>query len=272
MGKYEPIKEPIRASVRKFVKYIMTGLKALLIATPLLAEETEERLTVFAASSLTDVLSAQAKAWASATGQQAPRLSFGASATMARQIEAGAPAHLFISANANWTTLLVAADRANQPVDLVKNRLVLVVNEQHAVAAEFTPTLAGFQALIRNRRLVLADPTSAPVGQYAKSFLMAAGLWDALRNQLAYAANARQALRLTERAGLPAFVYESDAAASKRIKIIYRVPEAQTSPILYQAVVIRKAPTVASNFLAFLLSKEASALWQDHGFLTIASN
>jgi len=254
---------------------LMITIFALLGSVPLTAGEAvrrEQALIVFAASSLTDVLTAQSNAWASATGNIKPKLAFGASATMARQIQSGAPANLFISANPIWTQSLVDAGRAQSATSLISNRLVLVVPANESYLPPFKPSAAGFNELLKGRRLALADPVTAPAGQYAKSYLMAIDLWQNLEPRLAYAPNVRQALRLVEAGGIPAFVYESDALASPKTHIAYTVPEGLSPPILYQAAVIQPENAAAHSFLNFLTGQTAVHIWEKHGFRRIASN
>jgi len=248
---------------------------ALLASASLSAEETgqeEKPLVIFAASSLTDVLAAQASVWIKSAGKQHPKLSFGASATMARQIQMGAPADLYISANPVWMQILTKSGKANKATALISNQLVLVVPIGDKPVNAFEPTVASFHELLTGRRLAIADPALAPAGQYAKAYLSGTGLWATLATRLAYAPNVRQALRLAESGGLPAFVYESDALASARVRIVYIVPPMAIPPIVYQAATLKPESPDARAFLAYLASEAAGSLWEKYGFHKIASN
>jgi len=236
------------------------------------AEDEREPVIAFAAASLTTVLDEQARRWHALTGAPAPRLSFGASGTMARQIQAGAPVSLFISANPQWSNMLVRSGHAAKLANIAENQLVLVAPKNTAAPTSFHASSDDFRRLLKGRRLVLADPALAPAGAYAKSFLQKNGLWDQLKDQVAYAQNVRQALRLTERGGLPAFVYASDAAVSTRVRILYTVPTDLTEPIRYEAALIKGTNADAVAFLTYLQSPEAAPVWEKHGFHQIASN
>ena len=240
-------------------------------ASPL-AEDGRDPIIAFAAASLTTVLDEQARHWRALTGAPFPRLSFGASGTMARQIQAGAPANLFISANPHWTNMLVRSGHASKLANIAENRLVLVAPENAATPTNFNASRDDFTRLLKARRLALADPALAPAGAYAKAFLQKTGLWEHLKDQVAYAQNVRQALRLAERGSLPAFVYASDAATSARVRILYTVPTDLTEPIRYEAALINSTNTDADAFLAYLQSPDAVTVWEKHGFRKIASN
>ncbi|MCJ9429448.1 molybdate ABC transporter substrate-binding protein [Kordiimonas marina] len=256
-------------------------LSAILCATALIlggqaarADEPKKPLIVFAAASLTDVLKAEATAWARETGKPMPRLSFGASATMARQVAAGAPADLMLSANPAWVQMLEKGGfLSGAPVPLVKNSLVLVVPSRGAAG---TPghlvTRELIEKTVGGGKLALADPAIAPAGAYARAFLEHIGLWLPLKPRLALAPNVRQALLLVERGGLPGFVYGSDAAASKRVIILGTVPEGSTKPILYMAGMTKAAQADANAFLTYLTSPASGPVWRRFGFTPIVSN
>jgi len=240
--------------------------------TILCAQDAGKPSIVFAASSLTDVLKEHATNWGKTSNSTKPRFSFGASATMARQIEAGAPAHLFISANPKWSGHLKRQGLAQQLVTIASNQLVLVAPSGTPPPVHFEPTQDHFTKLLKGGRLVLANPATAPAGEYALNFLQQSGLWDTLNQHIAYAQNVRQALRLTERGGLPAFVYNSDAKANDAVNIVYVVPEGATAPILYQAALLQNSNDTTAAFLNFLRSTDATPTWKKYGFGKIASN
>jgi molybdate transport system substrate-binding protein len=245
---------------------------SLFLSAPSRAEDKNERPIVFAASSLTSILPELAQKWSKVSGNPVPRLAFGASATMARQIRAGAPAHLFISANPHWTELLVQEHRVVRIANIASNRLVLVIPRGAAGNLAFKPSASGFNLLLKGRRLALADPATAPAGAYARTFLMNATVWRALEGQIAYTQNVRQALLLAERGGLPAFVYNSDAKSSSQVDILYAVPPEMSGTILYQAALLEPANAASEEFLTFLQAKSVVPLWEKYGFSKIASN
>jgi len=258
---------------KSFLRLIITLSVLGTTVTPALAAEHDKPFIVFAAASLTDVLKAEATNWAQETGKPMPRLSFGASATMARQVAAGAPADLMLSANPAWVKMLEKGRHlAGVPVPLVKNSLVLVVPSQGKAG---TPGKRVTKDLIEQTvgkgKLALADPAIAPAGAYARAFLKQVGLWQPLKPRLALAPNVRQALLLVERGGLPGFVYGSDAAASKRVTILGTVPEDGTTPILYMAGLTKVAQADAKAFLAYLTSPAAAPVWRQYGFTPLVS-
>ena len=243
-------------------------------AIPLYATDEKPQdspLIVFAAASLTSTLDVHGAAWAEVSGRPAPRFVFGGSATMARQIQKGAPADIFISANAYWVDYLSKQNRliASSGHPIARNTLVLAIPKTALATNPFTPTKEGFALLLGGRRLVLADPALAPAGDYAKSYLIEAGLWPALNDQIALVSNVRQALRLVETAGLPAFIYASDAYQSQKVSVLFRIPNTMAPPILYQASILGKQARGALSFIQFLRSADAKAIWQKFGFQAV---
>lgn len=189
---------------------------------------------------------------------------------MARQIQKGAPADIFISANGYWVDYLSKQKGLNTSgAQLVaRNALVLAVQKSKGPTRSFTPTKEAFASLLSGGRLVLADPALAPAGDYAKSYLIKVGLWAALEDQVAFVPNVRQALRLVETAGLPAFIYASDAYQSQKVSVLFKIPNTMTPPIQYQASILGKQTRQAHSFIQFLRSSDATLIWQEYGFQT----
>jgi len=250
---------------------VYTVLCLTLVSGLVHAQDNGKRPIVFAASSLTSVLSEQAAYWSEKTGMPAPRLSFGASATMARQIQAGAPAHIYISANPVWSEMLEKSGHTLQRINIASNQLVLVIPKNLKPPLPFKATPAYFKQLLSGRHLAIADPQVAPAGAYARSYLKQARLWESVQQKIAYGQNVRQALRLAERGGLPAFVYKSDAIVSDNVSVLFEVPADMTDVILYQAALLKRAGTPSISFLTYLQTNEASTIWQKHGFSEIVS-
>jgi molybdate transport system substrate-binding protein len=190
---------------------------------------------------------------------------------MARQIQAGAPAHIYISANPVWSEMLEKAGHARQLVNIASNQLVLVVPKNLKRTLPYEATPAYFKQLLGSQRLAIADPQTAPAGAYARSYLKQAGIWKNVERQIAYGQNVRQVLRLAEKGGLPAFVYKSDATASESVSILFEVPAGMTDIILYQAALLKRAGAPSIAFLKYLQTIDASIIWQKHGFNKIAS-
>ncbi len=243
-------------------------------ALPLLAllphaAQAQAALTVFAAASLQDGLRALARDWA-ARGHAMPRLSFAASSALARQIEQGAPADLFLSADEPWMDHLQARDLIlpGSRVSALGNALVLVAPPGAAPSAPLArgtdlPALLGPQG-----RLALADPAHVPAGRYARAALEWMGQWEALAPHLARAENVRAALLLVERGEAPlGIVYASDALALPALRVLGAFPPESHPPITYPFALTRRAASNAGALLAFLTGPEAMPTWQRHGFL-----
>jgi len=251
----------------RFIKTIIITTLGFALPTGIAqARENEERPLVFAASSLTSVLTKHASNWSQTSGKSIPRLSFGASATMVRQIRSGAPAHIFISANPAWTQLLADAGETKSINNIAGNQLVLVKPANQILQGTFQPTEAYFRRLIGTRRLAMANPELAPLGAYTQSYLRKIGVWDKLEGNLAYAQNARQTLRLVERGGLAAFVYKSDAFNNEKVAIIFSAPAALTGQITYQAALLQHSSPSSLSFYEYLMSAEARPTWIKYGF------
>lgn len=225
--------------------------------------------TVFAASSLTDALRDIAALYAHA-GHPAPRLSFGASSALARQIDQGAPANVYLSADERWMSwlqernLLVPGTRRN----LLRNSLVLIVPKDRARKVTIGPNLDLAALLGPDGRLATGEPATVPVGIYAEQALRTLGLWDKAQSRLAPAENVRAALLLVERGEAAAgIVYATDAAASRKVAVAGTFPESSHDPITYPVALVRGGDTPeAGAVLAFLEGPEARAAFERYGF------
>src|SRR5262245_49579605 len=205
--------------------YLRAGLGVLLtLARPALAEE----LTVFAASSLTEAVKEVAASFEKITGHHVV-FNFGGSNDLARQIKAGAPADVFFSADAAQMDGLVSAGlvRAEDRVDVLSNVLVVVV------PAGASTRVASPADLGRLRRIALADPEAVPAGVYARRWLEAAGVWDAVRESVVPALDVRAALSAVESGHVDAgIVYRTDAAISRQVSVAFEVPRDKAPPIV----------------------------------------
>ncbi|MBS7809395.1 molybdate ABC transporter substrate-binding protein [Roseococcus pinisoli] len=241
-----------------------------LLAAPAMPRAQEAPLTVFAAASLTDAMRTLAQEWQS-RGNPAPRLSFAASSALARQIEQGAPAELFMSADEPWMdylqerNLIVNATR----VSPISNALVLVAPSNAAQPVELTRTTNLAALLGANGRIATGDPAHVPVGRYAQAALTWMGQWDAIAPRLARADNVRSALLLVERGEAPyGIVYATDAAASTGVRVVGTFPAESHAPVTYPFALTRRAEgsAQARALLAYLTGPEAAPVWQRYGF------
>jgi molybdate transport system substrate-binding protein len=238
-----------------------------LLLVPLMARAQE--LTVFAAASLTDAMKDISAQWAQA-GHQPLRLSFGSSSTLARQIEQGAPANVFASADEKWMDYL--ADKKlivpDTRKDLLGNDLVLVVPANKPQHVTIVPgfNLAGM--LGPDGRVATGDPAHVPVGIYAEQALKKLGIWDTVSPRLARADDVRSALLLVERGEAPAgIVYGTDAAVSKAVMVAGTFPADSHDPISYPFAVVKADDTPeARALMTYLSGPEARAIFVKRGF------
>lgn len=234
-------------------------------AAPLAAAET---LTVFAAASLKNALDDVDAAFAGAGGGKVVA-SYAASSTLVRQIEQGAPADVFISADADWMDY--ARDkrliRDDTRVDLLGNRLVLIAPKTSALAEVTIGPSFDLAALAGDGRIVTGDMRAVPVGRYARAALEKLGAWRTAEPKMAMAENVRAALALVARGEAPlGIVYETDARVEPNVKIIGRFPEDSHPPIVYPVAATVTAKPDVGRYLAFLRSAEAKAAFERHGF------
>lgn len=226
------------------------------------------RITVFAAASLSDVMQRVGAAFTSAHATQV-RFSFAASSTLARQIEAGAPADILASANTAWMDYLgerglTDADSVTVPV---RNSLVLVGNRQRF--GDGATLALALDELHPGERLVLGDPAHVPAGIYARQALQAMDLWDGLQGRLAYASDVRAALALVARGEAPlGLVYLTDVpVGGPALSLIEVLPPDSHDRIDYPFAMIKGRETDGARaFLAFLWSDTARQIFQEAGF------
>ncbi len=224
-------------------------------------------LTVFAAASLSDALGEIAPAYSRATGHTL-RFNFGASGLLARQIQEGAPADVFFSADElrmdrlDQAGLLLPGTRRT----LLGNTLVVVVATPEGARVGSLPDLAGASV----RRVVIGDPATVPAGTYARQYLQKMGLWPLLLGKLVPLDNVRAVLAVVESGNADAgIVYRTDALISKKVRIAVEVPLAEGPRITYPAAVITttKQPAAARALVDFLASPAAQAVFVRYGFL-----
>jgi len=229
-------------------------------------------LTVFAAASLQESLTAAGDVWMKKTGAQA-RFSFGASSAMARQIEKGAPADLFLSADLEWMNwlaerkLIVPASRRN----LLSNDLVLIAPAASRVLLKIGKGMPLAKALGAGR-LAVADVTAVPAGKYAKASLTALGVWGSVEGRLLPGENVRAALAYVSRGEAPlGVVYATDAKADPNVRVVGTFPAGSHPPIVYPgAVLAGSRNSAAAGLLGFLQGAEASAVFRKYGFSVLA--
>jgi molybdate transport system substrate-binding protein len=246
---------------------------ALVILSLLLGSTARaEDLTVFAAASLTDALRDIAPLW-EAAGHGRLRFNFAASSTLARQLDQGAPANLFASADQQWMDwadhrhLIVKDTRRT----LLGNTLVLVMPRDRLRQITISRDLDLASLLGPDGRIATGDPASVPVGTYARQALTALGLWSIAEPRLARSDSVRSALLLVERGEAPlGIVYRTDAAVAPNVAIAGIFPDTTHDRITYPFAVPTAGDTPeARALLTFLQGAEAQAAFTRRGFLNI---
>jgi len=226
---------------------------------------------VFAAASLKNALDEIAGQWQRQSGKKAV-ISYGASNNLIRQIEAGAPADIFISADLDWMdygqqkNLIKPQTRAN----LLGNRLVLIAPKDARLNLNIAP---GFDlaAALKGGRLAMANVEAVPAGKYGKSALEKLGAWDGVKDKLAQAENVRAALLFVARGEAPlGIVYQTDAASEPGVKIVGTFPESSHPPIVYPIALTRDSSNPdAAALLDFIRSPAARAAFERQGFTVL---
>jgi molybdate transport system substrate-binding protein len=227
-------------------------------------------LVVFAAASLTDVLE-EVDAAFTAKSAIPVKASYAASSVLARQIEAGAPADVFLSADREWMDYLAQRGllRAGTRRDLLGNQLVLIAPADSSVHIKIAPgfDLAG---LLGSGRLATGDPDSVPVGRYARAALTKLGVWERVVDHLARADNTRVALEYVARGQSPlGIVYQTDALAEKRVRVVGVFPEDSHPPITYPVALTATAQGNSARYLEFVSGDLARQIFERHGFVPL---
>lgn len=221
-------------------------------------------LVVLAASSLQEALEAEADTW-QAQGHPRPVLSFAASSALARQVESGAPADLFLSADEKWmdTVEQAGALKPGTRQDLLTNGIVLIAPASDGAE----PGLSSLSNL-DGKQLAMADPDAVPAGRYGRAALQHLGLWDKLAAKVIRAENVRAALALVEGGESSlGIVYTTDAADSRKVRVLATFPEDGHPPIRYpMAVLAASKNPEADGFARFLASPRGQAIFAKYGF------
>ena len=258
-----------RASTRAGARWALGPALAALLACCVAGPAAAERVVVLAAASTAQALDAAIAAFdAGPEGRVAA--SYAGTSALARQIESGAPAHIFLAANAAWMDHVEAQGltRPGSRRVVARNRLVFVSADGDM--APFEPSVSlDLAALLGRGRLALGDPDHVPAGIYARQALEALGLWQGVRERLAPAADVRAALALVARGEAPlGIVYATDVPLAEGVRAVAAIPAALHEPIVYPAALIagRDSP-LAARFFAFLAGTEGRAAFARAGFI-----
>jgi molybdate transport system substrate-binding protein len=258
----------MRTRRRPLIGWALTAL--LFLAGPAVAQD--RGLVVFAAASLKNALDEVASAWARESGGKKATISYAASNTLAKQIEQGAPADLFLSADLDWMDYAQAKGliRPDTRVTLVGNRLVLIAPKDANVTVDLAPGLDLAPAL-GGGRLAMGNVDAVPAGKYGKAALEKLGAWEGVKGQIAQAESVRAALLLVSRGEAPlGVVYQTDAAADPNVRIVGTFPEDTHPPILYPVAITKESTNPnAPAFLAYLRGPAARAAFERQGFTVL---
>jgi molybdate transport system substrate-binding protein len=236
------------------------------------AAEQGQPVTVFAAASLTDAVTEVSAAFTQETGT-AVKTSFAASSTLARQIEAGAPATVFFAADEAWMDYLQTRKLLSpgSRKDVLANQLALVAPVDSAANVRISSGQALLQAL-GGARLATGDPDSVPVGKYAKAALISLGVWEQIQERLVRAEDVRSALAFVARGEAPfGIVYLTDAKIEKRVKLLDVFPQDAYPPIRYPIAMTTGAGAAASRYIDFVTGPRAAAIFQKYGFALVGT-
>jgi len=250
-----------------------SGIALVSILFPILAgampiAAVAASVTVLAAASLREALDDQSRQFQTSTGNKVV-VSYAASNALAKQIEAGAPADVFISADLDWMDYLEQRRllAPNTRVTLLRNTLVLIAPAASSVNLRIGPQF-GLAAALGGARLAIANPDSVPAGKYGKSALEALGVWTSVETKLARTENVRAALALVARGEAPlGIVYSTDALAEKGVRIVDTFPASSHPPIRYPAAIVAASQSAAARpLLDYLRSPSASPTWEKYGY------
>lgn len=259
-------------NMRAFPRRLALAALGLILAFGPAAASAQDRtpVTVFAAASLNNALNDVGALFTARTGTPV-RFSFAASSTLARQIEAGAPAEVFVSADSDWMAYLdqrhmvVGASRR----DVLTNHLALIAPAGSQVKLKIGPHMPLARAL-GGGRLAVAGP-DVPAGKYGKASLTALGVWPSVQDRLAQADSVRGALAFVAHGEAPlGIVYDTDAKVEPKVRIVGLFPDASHPPIVYPAALVKGASQPgAAAFLGFLQSPDAAAVFRKYGFVVL---
>jgi molybdate transport system substrate-binding protein len=226
---------------------------------------------IFAAASLKNALDEIAGQWQRQSGKKAV-ISYGASNNLIKQIEAGAPADIFISADLDWMDYgqqknLIKPDTR---INLLGNRLVLIAPKDASLNINIQPSF-DLAAALKRGRLSMANVEAVPAGKYGKAALEKLGAWDGVKDKIAQAENVRAALLFVARGEAPlGIVYQTDAASDPNVKIVGTFPENTHPPIIYPIALTRESSNPdAAALLNFIRSPAARAAFERQGFTVL---
>jgi molybdate transport system substrate-binding protein len=234
------------------------------------AEPDKTTLTVFGAASLTNVLQDLGDAFTKETSI-AVKFSFAASSTLARQIENGAPADIYLSADSDWMDYLQGRHLIQDSTrhDVVGNRLVLIAPADSTLKLKIQRNFS-IAAALGQGHLATGDPAAVPAGRYARAALTKLGVWKEVEDRIIRADSVRSALTFVDHGEAPlGIVYETDALIDKEVRVIDVFPADTHAPIVYSVALTRGAQAGSARFVAFIESPAAAQTFKSYGFVPL---
>lgn len=254
---------------------MLSFLAAAAIAVGSALPASAADLVVFAAASMKGSLDKVASAFEKSEGGAKVAISYASSSQLAKQIEAAAPADVFISADTKWMSYLVekGAVKKEAAVNFLGNRLVLVAGKDSTVSIKIGKDFP-LATTLGDNRIAMGEPKSVPAGKYGQEALEFYGVWKDVQPKVAGADNVRAALKLVSSGEAPlGIVYETDAKADKEVKVVDFFGEDSHSPIVYPVAPVDASANPAKDaFVKFLLGPEATKIFKDAGFTTLAAS
>lgn len=258
--------------IRRHVMGLAAGLLLGLAPAIGVAQAEPRDLVIFAAASLKTALDEAAASWVKETGKPAPKISYAASNALARQLEQGAPADLFLSADLDWMDYAAGKNliRPETRVTLLANRIALIAPSDSTATIALAPGL-DLSAALAGGKLAMGNVDSVPAGKYGKAALEKLGGWDKVKDKVAQADNVRAALLLVSRGEAPlGIVYTTDAAADPKVKVLATFPQDSHPPILYPVALTRDSTHPdAQAFLTYLRGAGPRAAFEKQGFTVL---
>jgi molybdate transport system substrate-binding protein len=252
---------------------VLAAFAAAVTALVVQADAAEEKtITVFAAASMKNALDEVDSLFTEQSGIKVVA-SYAASSSLMKQIEQGAPADVFLSADIDWMDYGIKHNLIKNDTrkDLLGNRLVLIAAKDSKIGNVSIAPGFDLAALAGSGRIATGDVRAVPAGLYAKAALEKLGIWSSVESKIAMAENVRAALVLVARGEAPlGIVYETDAKVDPSVKIVGVFPEDSHPPIIYPVAMTKDAKPDAAQYLAFLTTPEARAVFERYGFRALA--
>jgi molybdate transport system substrate-binding protein len=237
--------------------------------------QAQDSVVVFAAASLKNALDEIAATWSKDTGKPNPKISYAASSALAKQLEQGAQADMFISADLDWMDYAAGKNliKADTRFNLLGNKIVLIAPKDSKTTA-LAITGGDLAKALTGGKLSMGNVDAVPAGKYGKAALEKLGAWTAVKDSVAQAENVRAALLLVARGEAPlGIVYSTDAAAEPSVRIVATFPADSHPPITYPAALTRESKNAdARNFLDFLRSAKARTVFEKQGFTVLVKS